>query len=376
MKILSLFDGMSCGQIAFNKLEIHIDKYYSSEVDKYAITVAQANYPKTIQVGNINNWQNWNIEKPDIIIGGSPCQGFSFAGKQLNFNDDRSKLFFVFVDILKHYKPKYFLLENVVMKDEFQKVISDLLGVEPIKINSALVSAQNRNRLYWTNIPGIEQPQDKQIYLKDVIENPILKGAYCDNIETAKDFFNRNKNLITLTEKAGKESQSFNRFMKNTRALNEKAKCMTASMFKGMANNGTTNVIINNTWRKLTPIECERLQTVPDNYTNYVSNTQRYKMLGNGFTVDVIAHILESIKGKKMFNTGLSIEMTYKGATFEIVYELDAITHGDKVTGYVPVITEIHFQGVDISGLDAFYELCFDITTAFDKNPYAYSEWF
>ena len=188
MKVLSCFDGMSCGQIAFERAGIKVDKYYASEIDKYAIQVTQANYPDTIQLGSITEWQSWNIEQPDIIIGGSPCQGFSFAGKQLNFEDERSKLFFVFVDILRHFKPKYFLLENVIMKKEYNDVISGILGeiypecvqqtelfrtgrLEPIEINSALVSAQNRNRLYWTNIPGITQPKDKGILLKDIIEN-------------------------------------------------------------------------------------------------------------------------------------------------------------------------------------------------------------
>ena len=188
MRVLSCFDGMSCGQIALNRAGIPIEKYYASEIDKYAITVTQANYPDTIQLGSITEWRTWNIEKPDIIIGGSPCQGFSFAGKQLNFEDERSKLFFTFVDILKHYKPEYFLLENVIMKKEYNDVISGILGelypecvvqgelfrtgrLEPVQINSALVSAQNRNRLYWTNIQGIEQPEDKGILLKDIIEN-------------------------------------------------------------------------------------------------------------------------------------------------------------------------------------------------------------
>jgi DNA-cytosine methyltransferase len=198
MITLSCFDGMSCGQLAFERAGIPIEKYYASEIDKYAIKVTQSNYPDTIQLGSITEWQSWNIEQPDIIIGGSPCQGFSFAGKQLNFEDERSKLFFTFVDILKHYKPKYFLLENVVMKKEYNDVISSILGeiypecveqtelfrtgrLEPIQINSALVSAQNRNRLYWTNIPGITQPKDKGILLKDIIENATADKdkSYC-----------------------------------------------------------------------------------------------------------------------------------------------------------------------------------------------------
>jgi len=188
MKILSLFDGISCGRVALERAGIAVDKYYASEVNKYAIKIAQKNYPDIIQLGDITKWREWDIESPDMIMGGSPCQGFSIAGKGLNFDDPRSKLFFVFVEILKYYKPKYFLLENVVMKQEYIDVISGMLGdlypecvtqheifrngrLEPIMINSALVSAQNRNRLYWTNIQGIEQPQDRGIVLKDIIQN-------------------------------------------------------------------------------------------------------------------------------------------------------------------------------------------------------------
>ena len=186
MIALSCFDGMSCGQIAFECAGIKIDKYYASEIDKYAIQITQKNYPDTIQLGSITDWKQWDIEKPDIIIGGSPCQGFSFAGKRLNFDDPRSKLFFEFAEILKYYKPKYFLLENVLMDKKSEYAISEILGsifpesatqllfekiIEPIEINSALVSAQNRRRLYWTNIPGVTQPKDKGILLKDIIEN-------------------------------------------------------------------------------------------------------------------------------------------------------------------------------------------------------------
>lgn len=174
MKILSLFDGMSCGQIALNRAGINYSKYYASEIDKYAIQITQKNYPDTIQLGNIENWNNWDIERPDLIMGGSPCTGFSRAGKQLNFEDPQSKLFFTFVEVLNHYEPKYFLLENVKMKKEFQNILSYYLGVQPIEINSALLSAQNRRRLYWTNISEIEQPEDKKILLKDIVFNNSL----------------------------------------------------------------------------------------------------------------------------------------------------------------------------------------------------------
>ena len=185
LKVLSLFDGMSCGQIALNRLGIKVDKYYASEIDKYAIEVTQKNFPDTIQVGDVCELKAEDYQDIDLIMAGSPCQGFSFAGKQLAFEDPRSALFFEFVRLLKAIKPKYFLLENVRMNKEYLAVITeqvsacypdyqgnDLFGgrIEPIFINSALVSAQSRQRYYWTNIPGIGQPKDKGIVLRDILE--------------------------------------------------------------------------------------------------------------------------------------------------------------------------------------------------------------
>lgn len=185
MNVLSLFDGISCGRVALERAGIKVNKYYASEIDKYAIQIAQKNYPDTIQLGDVcdinNNGfiysKNGNkkicYDDIDLLIGGSPCQGFSFAGKQLNFSDPRSALFFEFVRLLKELKPKYFLLENVRMKQEFQDIISEHLGVKPIAINSNLVSAQNRYRLYWTNIPNVTQPEDKGIMLKDIVHENV-----------------------------------------------------------------------------------------------------------------------------------------------------------------------------------------------------------
>ena len=262
MNVLSLFDGISCGQLALQRAGIRVDKYFASEIDKYAIKVTQANYPNTIQLGSITEWKSWNIEKPDMIIGGSPCQGFSSAGKQLNFDDERSKLFFTFAEIIKYYKPKYFLLENVKMKKECQDIISNILGVEPIEINSALVSAQNRERLYWTNIPNVKQPEDKGIYLKDIIDGYDGKS-------------------IIISAKLG-NSQKF--YAENKTG---KAYCLMK--------NHSFGFICGDTKREFTELECEKLQTVPKNYTNHVSKTQRKAMLGNGWTVDVIAHIFKGI---------------------------------------------------------------------------------
>lgn len=179
MNILSLFDGISCGQIALERACIKIDNYYSSEIDNNAIKVTQYNYPNTIQIGDVTKIKYKDNKlytekgiyenKIDLLIGGSPCQGFSNAGKMLNFKDERSMLFFEYVRLLNEVKPKYFLLENVKMKKEWQDIITRYLGVEPIEINSSLVSGQNRVRLYWTNIPNVKPPQDKKIMFKDII---------------------------------------------------------------------------------------------------------------------------------------------------------------------------------------------------------------
>ena len=276
MNILGLFDGMSCGQIALNRVGIKYDKYFASEIDKFAIQVTQHNYPETIQLGDVTQIKGSNLPKIDLLIGGSPCQGFSFAGKRLNFDDPRSKLFFEFVRLRDELNPKYFLLENVKMKKEHEQVITEHMGVEPIRINSKLVSAQSRERLYWTNIPGIEQPEDKGILVKDIL-----------------DYTTKHK---PLTEK-GIKSQLY--YAKNYVA-NGKAPTLTRELAHGWGKNITPKCYleikaITGEDRLFSPLECERLQTVPDNYSSVVSNTQRFNMLGNGWTVDVIAHIFKNI---------------------------------------------------------------------------------
>lgn len=309
MNVLSLFDGMSCGQIALNRLHIKYNNYFSSEIDKYAIKVTQKNYPNTIQIGDVTKVSGCELPKIDLLIGGSPCQGFSFAGKQLNFGDPRSKLFFEFVRLLKEVSPKYFLLENVKMKQEYQDIISKYLGVEPILINSSLVSAQNRKRLYWTNIPVKKLPIDKGILLKDIVEigdivkdksQTILATIYKEN---AKSMLKRNKlgllikmnnknpriKGVNITDRGIRPHQNDARKSGISEIgvihyPDSKSYTITASHVPKLL----TEII---GWRKLTPLECERLQTIPDNYTDCVSNSQRYKMLGNGWTVDVITHI-------------------------------------------------------------------------------------
>lgn len=280
MNVLSLFDGMSCGQIALNRIGLKYDNYFASEVDKYAIQITQKNFPNTIQLGDVTKINLSDLPQIDLLIGGSPCTGFSFAGKGLNFEDPQSKLFFNFVNVLNKLKPKYFLLENVLMKKEHQNIITEYMGVEPIAINSSLVSAQNRPRLYWTNIPNVTQPNDLNLKLSDVLLSD----------EEVKEYPN-----LFLTEKAiGYMSRLRNnkpRWEYHTNPLNGKAACLTANMYKGVPYG-----VIKEKMRKLHPIECERLQTVDDNYTKGVSNTQRYKMLGNGWTINVITHILKNVK--------------------------------------------------------------------------------
>ena len=516
MKVLSLFDGMSCGRIALDQLGIPVEKYYASEIDKYAIQVSQANYPDIEQVGDICNLDPKDYKDTDLILAGSPCQGFSFAGKQLAFDDPRSALFFEFIRLLKEIKPKYFLLENVRMKKEFLQVISEQVsecypeipfGIEPIFINSSLLSAQSRQRYYWTNIPGIKQPEDKGIVLRDILEDnfdsdrdksycidanysktgakphhykdkyrrqlvnkPIKVGMNVEEVKVRKHEVNisglqhllremkkesgkTNKQIaeetnmpVTKVEHWFRTDSSFsipgdNVWLKLKEVLgiatdvfdkevmefeyrdgvyetkqrvysengksptitasnteqyiettpkqvgvavdinghdilkrvyspdgkaptvntcqggNREPKVVTGGAFRGRAYdkdgkrkdrdgssvaNQTTQMLelrkddksnaittVNKDslvvspireksktvrsggrgsydrhewdsvdelhWRKLTPLECERLQTVPDNYTNHVSNTQRYKMLGNGWTVAVIKHIFENM---------------------------------------------------------------------------------
>lgn len=309
MKVLSLFDGISSGRLALERAGIPVEKYYASEIDKYAIQIAQKNYPDTIQIGDITNvcFSEYAGEI-DLIIGGSPCQGFSTAGQGLNFDDPRSKLFFEFVRAIKIIKPKYFLLENVKMKKEWQDIISEQLGVAPVEINSALVSAQNRVRLYWTNIPFDKNIEDRKIYLKDIL----LQDATTDRDKshaiigsvartTPREYFCKHQGQlvdITAFVMTQKNLEHVKRpFGSKAPNITGKDKCPTLTAVMGMGGGNIPYYEVDgHYWRRITPIECERLQTMPDNYTAGVSNSQRYKMLGNGWTVDVIAHIFGGLK--------------------------------------------------------------------------------
>lgn len=307
--VLSLFDGMSCWRLALERAWIPIASYYASEIDKYAIQVSNNNRDDIHQVGDVREIGYWFLvlewcEELDLLIGGSPCQWFSNAGKGLNFSDPRSKLFFEFVRILNEAKPRYFLLENVKMKKERQNIISEhLFGIQPVEIDSALISAQRRKRLYrvWKRNEDwsysqvvISQPEDKGILLRDVIDYWIVDQdkSYCIDANYAKG-----GNLKSYAK--GRRQLVFNSIYQIPRGNNvggiKEGKPPTISSNCWQHNNF---VDCGKWYRRLTPIECERLQTLPDNYTEWVSNSQRYKMLGNGWTVDVIAHIFrEMFKG-------------------------------------------------------------------------------
>lgn len=346
INVLSCFDGMSCGQIALERAGIPVKSYHAFEIDKYAIQVTQKNYPKTVQLGDIERWQEWvdKIPVPDLLIAGSPCQGFSNAGKGLNFDDPRSKLFFVFWDILNYYKKKNpnlkWMLENVKMKQVWSDLISDLVGLKPVLINSALVSAQNRQRLYWANWK-FEQPEDKGIFLKDIIEHGevdreksyTIDANYFKGGNPRSNFEDGRRQLVFNVQGAAIRNQVTKRGTEEQLNIRKdgKSNCVVPSYtaklngmiqvgslyknngdagriysvegkartLKGEAGGGGAKMgLISEDgyhYRNLTVLECERLQTVPEGYTSGVSDTQRYRMLGNGWTIDVIAHIFKAL---------------------------------------------------------------------------------
>lgn len=291
MKVLSLFDGMSCGQIALERTGIKVDKYYASEINKSSITITQKNYPNTVQIGDITNLtKNELLELGEInlLIGGSPCQNLSRAViNNINHNQglrgEKSSLFYEYIRVLKTVQPKYFLFENVEsMKNEDKDIITETFGVEPIMINSSLVSAQDRKRYYWTNIPNVSQPSDKNLLLKDIVEDTVEeKYWYKQDFE----YHGEEKRPIATLNIKGHD------ILKRVYGLNQKAPTLTACR----GGNLQKKVYQYGKCRKLTPLEYERLQTVPEGYTEGVANTHRYNMLGDGWTVDVIAHIFKSL---------------------------------------------------------------------------------
>jgi len=335
MKVLSLFDGMSCGQQALERAGFKVDNYFASEIDKYAIQVTMANYPNTIQLGSVVNVDGYSLPKIDLLIGGSPCQSFSFAGKRKGMAtkceteiltlehylelkeqgfefEGQSYLFWEFMRLLNECKPTYFLLENVEMGEKWEKVLSKAIGVNGIHINSSLVSAQNRKRIYWTNIGMqpkgffgdmesiIKQPKDKGILLKDILESAVDEKYFLsEKVVSRFKEYNTNSNIIGTTapdfRTIGQRDEVYDDF--------GKMGCLNATDYKQPKQlivhkdeSCSQLASINSRIRRLTPIECERLQTVADNYTNHVSDSQRYKMLGNGWTIDVIAYIFSYMK--------------------------------------------------------------------------------
>jgi len=359
MNVLSLFDGMSGAMAALQSIGIKPTNYFACEIDKYSEAVSRYHYPEIIRLGDVTKVNFFGLPKIDLLIAGFPCQSFSFAGKQLNFDDPRGKLFFEIIRLIEELQPTYFLLENVKMKKDIQDEISRLVGVQPIQINSALLSAQNRVRNYWTNIPGVIQPKDERIILAQILEgneqfinhysnhatnqiqkmgnvNPSGRGINGNvfNVigkaptlttnkgEGIKNYgvyrvgtadvpgYDANKRVYSIEGKSPTLLSSAGSFREPKVAIQQRArgfnkggfyteKSPTLSANSWQDNNHLTDGVY---WRKLTPIECERLQTFPDDFTKYgidvkgkqfqVSNSQRYKMLGNGFTRDVIAHIL------------------------------------------------------------------------------------
>lgn len=337
VNVLALFDGISCGRVALNRCNFHVGRYYSSEIDKYAIKVSKSNWPDIVQKGDILNWRQWDIDWGNInlVIGGSPCQGFSFSGKQLAFEDPRSKLFFTFVEILNHVKsvnPNVkFLLENVRMKKEYLKIISSFLKCEPVFINSNLLTAQNRPRYYWANW-DFEVPEDRGIFLNDILQKDVdekymISESYMKRLllsedlkkrfsainpekalcMTARQYANWKETLVaSLTERRTELSKKIRaKSLKETgrdfsprrgkeivARSDGKSNCLTAtfSMAEHTLIDGYQN------YRKLTPVECERLQNLPDGYTRFVSDAQAYKQLGNGWDTATVQHIFEGLK--------------------------------------------------------------------------------
>lgn len=323
LNVLSFFDGMSCGRVALEKAGIKVDNYFACEIDKFAITVAQKNYPNTIQLGSVENvsYSDNSIKvvsngietiypvSIDLIIGGSPCQGFSFCGKQLNFEDPRSKLFFEYSRVLNEIKSRNpavkFFLENVRMKKESRDVISQILGVQPEDVNSSLVSAQERKRLYWTNIEGFTMPEDRSIYLEDIlvdnslvpvirnmgnlIYKPLKSLCLCASYYKGADNHGQRTGCLQVGEAEIKGHD----FLKRVYSPTHKSPTLTAVC----GGNQERKIAVDaSRWRKLLPIECERLQGLPDGYTEGVSNSQRYKMIGNGWQVDTIVEFFKHLK--------------------------------------------------------------------------------
>ena len=280
--VLSLFDGISCGMVALERAGIEVDKYIAYEIEHNAIEISKKYYPEIVRGGDVTKEDFTKYKgKIDILIGGSPCQNLCSCGNRKGLEGEESRLFFDYVRALYETEAKWFLLENnATMTKENQDIITGIMGVEPIYINSNLLTAQERKRLYWTNIPDIKQPEDKGIFLRDIVQPREEKKEY----ECYKRMMAKEEGTL-----AHKKAWS------QVKTLDQKSRALTTA--QNISNSGATNIKYSDTeCYILTPLECERLQTLPDNYTEGVSNTQRYKAIGNGWTVDVIAHIFKYLK--------------------------------------------------------------------------------
>lgn len=298
MNVLSLFDGISCAYVSLLRAGIHPTLYLASEVDRYAIQISRKNFPDIIHVGGVEQVVGLPpSEGYDLLIGGSPCQDLSIAKRNREgLKGKKSGLFYEYVRILQTAQPKYFILENVAsMSNEAKQEITDILGVEPIMINASLVSAQQRKRLFWTNIPNVTQPIDRNILLKDVLidgiaerdKSLVITATY--SRACPMDYFSKSSRQLI---KVG----HFNKGGQGDRVYSIEGKSVTLSALGG--GRGSKTGLYETTqgvYRKLHPVECERLQGLPDGYTEGISTTQRYKCLGNAFNVDVVAHILSFI---------------------------------------------------------------------------------
>lgn len=304
LNVLSCFDGISCGQISLERAGIKVNKYFASEIDKHAIKVTQANYPNTIQIGDVTKVKGVDLPNIDLLMGGSPCQGFSFSGKQLNFEDPRSKLFFEFVRLKDELKPEFWLLENVVMKQEYQDVISKFLGVEPVKLNSTLTSAQNRVRLYWANFE-IKEPTNKGIKLEEILEHTEFIGPGVIR--------GRRLNKATILgrrlDDRGKR-QDYDKTIPITQCLEvratntDKSNCLTTvakdTVLTPMPIGRHPDAFNKKLpYRNYTQIERCRLMNLPDNYCDEVSLNQTVRATGNGWDVGMITHIFRGMSEKK-----------------------------------------------------------------------------
>ncbi len=347
INVLSLFDGLGGARVALDRSGLALNNYYASEVDKYALQISNKNYPDIIQLGDITKLKKKELKKLkiDLLIGGSPCQGFSISGKMkgsvtkcgvevtslkkykrlkadgFEF-DGQSYLFWEYVRVLKIVKPKYFILENVRVTKKWLPMFNKALGVTPILINSALVSGQNRVRYYWTNIPDVTQPKDRNILLTDILEDIPIEAklkrymtqefdGVCRLSKGVFNFIDDDKSKTQTTNSShGNKVLIVPEATKKGFAQIDDGDCFDCTAIKSKTRRGRNMKNKSNclqksslfmkfeypTYRKLTLLECERLQTLPDNYTTGVSDTQRHKMIGNGFTIDVIAHLMERLK--------------------------------------------------------------------------------